>query len=165
VSFFTGGAFCGAGLAGPCGDKLGRRWTIVIGCIIYLIGGAFQTGAANISYLMAGRWLAGLGVGFLVMIIPLYQAEIAHPSIRGTITALQQFMLGIGAFVAGWVSYGTYVGIKTSTAQWRVPLAIQLLPAIVLGALIFMFPESPRVCIDSSSAKRYMLTFSLVADG
>jgi hypothetical protein len=45
-------------------------------------------------------------VGFLVMIVPLYQAELAHPSIRGTITALQQFMLGIGALVAGWASYG-----------------------------------------------------------
>lgn len=98
------------------------------------------------DYLWAGRWLAGLGVGFLVMIIPLYQAEIAHPSIRGTITSLQQFMLGIGAFVAGWVSYGTYISIKTSTAQWRIPLAIQIVPALVLGGLIFLFPESPRVC-------------------
>lgn len=79
------------------------------------------------------------------MIIPLYQAEIAHPSIRGTITALQQFMLGIGAFVAGWVSYGTYVGIKHSTAQWRIPLGLQMIPAVVLAALIFTFPESPRV--------------------
>ncbi|TVY23239.1 MFS glucose transporter [Lachnellula hyalina] len=148
VSFFTGGAFCGAGLAGPCGDKLGRRWTIVIGCVVYLLGGALQTGSQSLDYLWAGRWLAGLGVGFLVMIIPLYQAEIAHPSIRGTITALQQFMLGIGAFVAGWVSYGTYVGIKHSTAQWRVPLGIQMIPAVVLGALIMTFPESPRWLID-----------------
>ena len=145
VSFFTGGAFCGAALGGISGDKFGRRGTIAVGCVIYLIGGALQTGAPNLDTLMAGRWLAGLGVGFLVMIIPLYQAEIAHPSIRGRITALQQFMLGIGSFVAGWVSYGTYVGIKTSTAQWRVPLALQILPAIILGALIFLFPESPRV--------------------
>ena len=71
------------------------------------------------------------------------RSEIAHPSIRGTITALQQFMLGIGAFVAGWVSYGTYVGL-TSTAQWRLPLGLQMLPAVGLAALIFMFPESPR---------------------
>ncbi|KAH6683205.1 MFS sugar transporter-like protein [Halenospora varia] len=148
VSFFTGGAFCGAGLAGPIGDKLGRRWTILIGCIIFLLGGALQTGAMNLHYLWAGRWLAGLGVGFLVMIIPLYQAEIAHPSIRGTITALQQFMLGIGAFVAGWVSYGTFIGLKHSTAQWRVPLGIQMIPAIFLGALIFLFPESPRWLMD-----------------
>ncbi|TAQ87826.1 hypothetical protein B7494_g3861 [Chlorociboria aeruginascens] len=147
VSFFTGGAFCGAGLAGPAGDRLGRRWTITLGCIIYLLGGGLQTGAQTLHYLWAGRWLAGLGVGFLVMIIPLYQAEIAHPAIRGRITALQQFMLGIGAFIAGWVSYGTYIHL-TSSAQWRIPLGLQMVPAVVLGTLIFLFPESPRWLID-----------------
>lgn len=40
------------------------------------------------------------------MIVPLYQAELAHPSIRGRITALQQFMLGVGALAAAWISYG-----------------------------------------------------------
>jgi MFS family permease len=84
--------------------------------------------------LWAGRWLAGVGVGFLVMIIPLYQSEIAHPSIRGTITSLQQFMLGIGSLVAGWISYGTYVGLHNQ-AQWRLPLGIQMLPAVVLGKI------------------------------
>lgn len=132
VSFFTGGAFCGSGLSGPIGDRLGRRWTIVIGCCVYLLGGALQTAGPNLNCLLAGRWLAGVGVGFLVMIIPLYQAEIAHPSIRGTITSLQQFMLGIGSFCSGWISYGTFVGLHTN-AQWRVPLGIQMLPAIILG--------------------------------
>ncbi|RAL64134.1 hypothetical protein DID88_003322 [Monilinia fructigena] len=147
VSFFTGGAFCGSGLAGPIGDKFGRRWTIFSGCLIFILGGSLQTGAQHIHYLWAGRWIAGLGVGFLVMIIPLYQAEIAHPSIRGRITSLQQFMLGIGALVAGWISYGTYIGLKSS-AQWRLPLALQMLPAIILAGLIFLFPESPRWLID-----------------
>lgn len=82
--------------------------------------------------LWAGRWIAGLGVGSLVMIIPPYQAEIAHPDIRGRVTSLQQFMLGIGAFVAGWTSYGTFIHLSSS-AQWRVPLGIQMVPAVVLG--------------------------------
>jgi MFS family permease len=125
--------------------------TIVIGSIIYLVGGALQTGAANIHMLWVGRWLAGVGVGFLVMIIPLYQSEIAHPSIRGRITSLQQFMLGIGAFVAGWISYGTYVGLHNQ-AQWRLPLGLQMLPAVVLGGLIMFFPESPRVSTLALSA-------------
>lgn len=43
-------------------------------------------------------------------------------------------MLGIGAFVAGWISYGTFVGLKT-TAQWRVPLGLQMVPAVFLGML------------------------------
>jgi MFS family permease len=69
------------------------------------MGGGLQAGAQNINYFYSGRALAGLGVGFLVMIIPLYQAEIAHPLIRGRITGLQQFMLGIGAAVAGKIYY------------------------------------------------------------
>ena len=142
VSMFTTGAFFGAGLGGPCGDYFGRRWTIVVGALIFCLGGGLQTGAENVHFLWSGRFLAGLGVGFLVMIVPLYQAELAHPSIRGRITALQQFMLGVGALVASWISWATFVHIPNSSAQWRVPLGLQIIPAIFLGALIFVFPES-----------------------
>lgn len=71
VSMFTTGAFFGAAFAGPSGDWLGRRLTIVIGGVIFILGGALQTGAANLGFLWSGRFLAGLGVGFLTMIIPL----------------------------------------------------------------------------------------------
>lgn len=158
VSMFTTGAFFGAMFAGPSGDYLGRRWTITIGAVIFILGGGLQTGADTLAYLWSGRFLAGLGVGFLVMIIPLYQAELAHPSIRGRITALQQFMLGVGALVASWISWGTYVNIKDSSAQWRVPLGLQILPAVFLGALIFLFPESPRFVFSFSCAEVSSLT-------
>jgi MFS family permease len=145
VSVFTGGAFFGAGLAGPCGDVLGRKKTILVGALIFLLGGALQAGAQALSYLYAGRAIAGIGVGCLVMIVPLYQAELAHPSIRGRVTALQQFMLGVGALVASWVSYATYTYIPAdSSNQWRVSLGIQLIPAGFLAMLIMLFPESPR---------------------
>ncbi|KAJ4424508.1 hypothetical protein N0V82_000832 [Gnomoniopsis sp. IMI 355080] len=146
VSLFTGGAFFGAGFAGPVGDYVGRKWTIFIGGLIFIIGACFQTAAQTIEWLYGGRAIAGLGVGFLVMIIPIYQGEIAHPSIRGRVTALQQFMLGIGSFVAGWLSYGTYS--INNTGAFRIPLAIQLIPAAVLVSLILLFPESPRWLID-----------------
>lgn len=70
------------------------------GALIFCLGGGLQTGAQDLGYLYSGRAIAGFGVGILVMIVPLYQAEIAHPSIRGRITGLQQLMLGIGACVA-----------------------------------------------------------------
>lgn len=90
VSVFTGGAFFGAGFAGPVGDYLGRKKTILLGALIFILGGGLQSGARSLSYLYAGRAIAGLGVGFLVMIVPVYQGELAHPSIRGRVTALQQ---------------------------------------------------------------------------
>jgi MFS family permease len=85
----------------------------------------------------------------LVMIIPLYQAELAHPSIRGRVTSLQQFMLGIGAFIASWAAFGCYTSYgDRDSRQWRIPLGIQMLPAVLLAALILFFPESPRVCTN-----------------
>ncbi|EMC94105.1 hypothetical protein BAUCODRAFT_94220 [Baudoinia panamericana UAMH 10762] len=154
VSVFTGGAFFGACFAGPTGDWIGRRKTILLGALIFLVGGGLQTGAQSLSYLYAGRCIAGLGIGFLVMIIPLYQAEIAHPDIRGRVTALQQFMLGIGALVATWVGYGCYTRFPAdSSKQWRVSLGIQIIPAGILAMLILFFPESPRWLIDHDRAE------------
>lgn len=55
VSVFTGGAFFGAAFAGPSGDWLGRKKTILAGALVFILGGALQTGAQSLSYLYAGR--------------------------------------------------------------------------------------------------------------
>ncbi|KAF2762082.1 general substrate transporter [Pseudovirgaria hyperparasitica] len=149
VSVFTGGAFFGALLAGATGDYFGRKKTILLGATIFILGGGLQTGAQSLDFLYAGRCLAGVGVGFLTMIIPLYQAETVHPDIRGRVTSLQQFMLGVGALIASWTSYGTYIGFAPDDSrQWRVSLGIQIIPAGILALCILLFPESPRWLID-----------------
>jgi MFS family permease len=90
--------------------------------VIFLLGGALQTAAQGLPYLYAGRAIAGLGIGDLVMIIPLYQAELCHPDIRGRVTSLQQFMLGVGVIVASWTTYGTFSLPNDESKQWRIPL-------------------------------------------
>ena len=55
VSVFTGGAFFGAGFAGPIGDWLGRKKTILMGSLIFILGGGLQTGAQSLNYFYAGR--------------------------------------------------------------------------------------------------------------
>lgn len=143
VSVFTGGAFFGALIAGGLTDWTGRRATIFAGCIIFYLGTALQTGATNLGCMYAGRIFAGMAVGVFFMVIPIYQSEIAHPSIRGRITALQQSFLGVGAVLAGWITYGCYVSLKTD-AQYRLPLGLQMVPTFFLTIFIFMLPESPR---------------------
>ncbi|RMJ23024.1 transporter [Aspergillus sp. HF37] len=161
VSLFTAGAFFGAAFAGPTGDYVGRRWTIAVGCLIFCLGGGLQTGAQTLDYLYSGRFLAGIGVGFLVMIVPLYQAEICHPNIRGRVTGLQQFMLGVGSLCAAWISYGTYIGFApTNNAQWQVSLGLQVVPAVLLGLLIMLFPESPRWLMDHGHHEKGLRTLA-----
>ncbi|GAM89638.1 hypothetical protein ANO11243_076770 [Dothideomycetidae sp. 11243] len=159
VSVFTGGAFCGAGIAGIVADRLGRRKTIILGALIFCLGGAIQTSAQNLGYLYGGRVVAGVGVGILVMIIPLYQAEIAHPAIRGRLTGLQQLFIGLGATTAVYTAYGT-VKNYSSDAQWRIPLGIQIIPAGVLAALILLFPESPRWLMDYDRSEEALTTLA-----
>ncbi|KAJ6585908.1 general substrate transporter [Mycena capillaripes] len=142
VSIF--GAFFGMIPVAYAADLLGRRITIQIGAAVYIFGGALQTGAQNMDMMLAGRFFAGFGVGIMSDLAPLYQAEIAHPSIRGRLTTLQQFMLGIGAFVASWVTYGCSAGLTGHPSEWRLPLGIQIIPALPLFSFILLLPESPR---------------------
>ncbi|PIL23391.1 MFS general substrate transporter [Ganoderma sinense ZZ0214-1] len=137
------GAFASNIYVGNLADTIGRRASILAGCVVFLLGGTIQASAQSIHYMYGGRFLAGMGIGMLAMLAPLYQAEIAHPSIRGRLTTLQQFMLGIGALIASFIGYGCYHGLS-GPAQWRIPLAIQLTPALPLAFFILFLPESPR---------------------
>ncbi|KAK7418585.1 hypothetical protein QQZ08_011169 [Neonectria magnoliae] len=159
VSLFTGGGFFGAAVAGPMGDWLGRRLAIMIGAIIFCLGGALQVAGQNLAFFYAGRAVGGLGVGILVMIVPMYQAEIAHPSIRGRVTGLQQLMLGIGAALATWTVYGTNLHYDNES-QWRIPLGLQIIPAGILALMILLFPESPRWLIDHGKEEQGLKTLA-----
>ena len=145
VALFTGGCFCGAFLA-SFSDPLGRRGTILMACCIFVVGGVIQTAAVVIAMLYVGRFIAGIGVGFLTMIVPIYQAELAHRKIRGKITSLQQLFNATGQIFATWIGYGCYMTWAGTgdSREWRIPLAIQIIPSLFLGAMIFLFPESPR---------------------
>ncbi|CEN60235.1 hypothetical protein ASPCAL02676 [Aspergillus calidoustus] len=167
VSTFTAGAFVGAFIGGLSADRLGRRITLMMGSALFCLGGALQTAGIHLSYVISGRLIAGIGVGLLIMAVGLYQAELAHPDIRGTIVALQQFMLGIGALLAAAISYGTFVGVADNdNAQWRISLGIQIAPAAIMGCVIGFFPESPRWLIDhGQEAKGLNVLAQLHANG
>ena len=84
------------------------------------------------------------------MVVPIYQAEISHRRIRGRVTSLQQLFDAVGQIFATWISYGCYAAWdnKSNSAEWRVPLGIQIVPAIFLAAFVYMIPESPRWLCD-----------------
>ncbi|WVQ74079.1 hypothetical protein IAR50_003663 [Cryptococcus sp. DSM 104548] len=142
-------AFVGAIMAGPLADRYSRKFSISAWCIIFMVGVIIQVAAnEKIACMYAGRWFAGMGVGALSMLVPMFNAELAPPGIRGSLVALQQLAITFGILVSYWIGYGTnYIGGTGDTqltAAWRIPLALQLIPAIVLCVGAVFLPYSPR---------------------
>lgn len=72
TSILSAGTFIGAVLAGDLADWYGRRTTIIGGCVIFMIGVILQTAATGWKLLVAGRAIAGIGIGFVSAVIIMY---------------------------------------------------------------------------------------------
>ncbi|KAL8280272.1 hypothetical protein RQP46_007386 [Phenoliferia psychrophenolica] len=142
VSILSAGTFFGAIIAGDFADYLGRRPTIIIGCIVYIIGVILQTATNGIGLLVAGRLIGGLGVGFVSAIVILYMSEICPKKVRGAMVSGYQFAITLGILTASCVNYA--VQDRTDTGSYRIPIGIQFLPGLILGLGMLLLPESPR---------------------
>lgn len=145
VSLLTAGCFFGAIAASYLNEKYGRRPTLFGFACVFMVGAAIQTAAHHeIGQIYGGRVVAGLGIGGLSSVMTVYVSENAPPKVRGRIAGLFQEFLVIGSTFAYWLDYGVALHIPTSSKQWRVPVAIQLIPGgLMLFGLCFL-KESPR---------------------
>ncbi|KAL8952559.1 MAG: hypothetical protein Q9222_001549 [Ikaeria aurantiellina] len=142
TSILSAGTFFGAVIAGDLADFIGRRLTIIAGCSVFMVGVILQTASAGLGLMVAGRLIAGFGVGFVSAIIILYMSECAPRKIRGAIVSGYQFAITIGLLLASCVDYATQD--RMDTGSYRIPVAVQMLWALILGGGIAFLPESPR---------------------
>ncbi|CAM1502544.1 Fc.00g045280.m01.CDS01 [Cosmosporella sp. VM-42] len=146
VSILSCGTFFGAIIAGDVADWIGRKWTVILGCLIYMIGVVIQmvTGAGGdtLGVIVAGRLIAGLGVGFESAIVILYMSEICPRKVRGALVAGYQFCITIGLLLASCVVYGTEN--RKDMSSFRIPIGIQFPWAVILGGGLIFLPDSPR---------------------
>jgi len=113
-----------------------------MGCAIYIIGVILQTASAGLGLIVAGRLIAGIGVGFESAIVILYMSEICPKKVRGALVAGYQFAITLGLLIAACVNYG--VQDRTDSGEYRIPIGIQFAWGLILGGGIACLPESPR---------------------
>ncbi|CBF73560.1 sugar porter family MFS transporter [Aspergillus nidulans FGSC A4] len=145
VSALELGAWAGALFNGYLADRISRKYSMMVAVVVFTLGSGLQAGAQTPAYFFAGRFIGGLGIGMFSHVIPLYQAEIAPPELRGSLVSLQQLSITIGTAIAFWLDYAhghTCLGQKS--IAWRFPLALQILFAWILFFGMFLFPFSPR---------------------
>ncbi|KIK04188.1 hypothetical protein K443DRAFT_130988 [Laccaria amethystina LaAM-08-1] len=142
VSILSAGTFFGALMAAPTADYIGRKWGIVLSCLVFSIGVAMQTASTAIPLFVAGRVFAGLGVGLVSCIIPMYQSECSPKWIRGAVVSTYQWAITIGLLISGVVNNATQN--RDDASAYRLPIAMQFIWAAVLAGGMAFAPESPR---------------------
>uniref|UniRef100_A0A7S3X432 Hexose transporter 1 n=2 Tax=Choreotrichia TaxID=141411 RepID=A0A7S3X432_9SPIT len=133
-------AALGGIVTGAIADAKGRRWTITLSNVLFLLGSLLLTIAEDFFTLMVGRVFMGLGVGIALVAAPIFTAEISPAHLRGSLVAMSDVATNAGillGYAAGLSFYGVVGG-------WRYMFAIGMLPAGLLAILIWTVPESPR---------------------
>ncbi|KAG8533739.1 uncharacterized protein KY384_001480 [Bacidia gigantensis] len=143
VSVYYAGTLVGALIAGSLADRCGRIKAVVFGSMWALLGAVLQASAYNIAWMCCARVIAGVGVGALDCVIPVWSAENSTHSARGAFLAIEFFMNIGGLALAYWIEYFAYLNPNKAMA-WRTPLALQIIFIIIIGIGINFFPESPR---------------------
>ncbi|WP_137166531.1 sugar porter family MFS transporter [Salinimonas lutimaris] len=124
----------------PC-DKLGRKKTLVLIGILYLLS-AIGSALANDPYIFALlRFIGGVGVGISSIAVPAYISEIAPAKLRGRLVAMYQFQIVFGILIA---FLSNYLLAGLIPQDWRLMLGIEAVPALVYLLLVLKAPESPR---------------------
>ncbi|KAI2816276.1 hypothetical protein CBS63078_10563 [Aspergillus niger] len=158
VAILEVGAFISSLLVGRIGDLIGRRKTILYGSIVFFIGGALQAFATGLPMMMAGRIVAGLGVGALSTIVPVYQSEISPPHNRGKLACIE-FTGNISGYAASvWVDY--FCSFIESNYSWRLPLLFQCVMGALLGVGSLLICESPRWLLDNDHDEEGMVVIA-----
>ncbi|EXJ83947.1 hypothetical protein A1O3_04614 [Capronia epimyces CBS 606.96] len=158
-SLSQAGGFFGSIFTSWSADRYGRLRSFQLACLIVIIGGALTAGAVDIPMFLFFRLFGGFGVGMLLVLFPMYAAELSPPRARGLLVGQHGAGLCVGYNLAAAVSFGCYFA-KNGNFAWRFPLAVQCLFPAILFTFSFWMPESPRWLIlkDSPDEAKRVLT-------
>jgi sugar porter (SP) family MFS transporter len=123
-------------------DKFGRKKTLILIGVLYLVSALWSALAQNVHSFMAARFLGGLGVGISTITAPLYISEIAPAKLRGRLAGMFQFNIVFGILVA-FFSNALIRNLGGDDA-WRWMLGVAALPSLIYMVACFLVPESPR---------------------
>ncbi|KMU83014.1 high-affinity glucose transporter RGT2 [Coccidioides immitis H538.4] len=172
TSILSAGTFFGAIIAGDLADFFGRRTTIISGCAVFIVGVALQTASTTVALLVVGRLVAGFGVGFVSAIIILYMSRDRPPKgcagahrLPATSSAINHRPRRVrGAIVSGYQSASRWAALgllrrlrnpgETDSGSYRIPIALQMLWALILAVGLFLLPESPRYYVKKGDVER-----------
>ncbi|XP_048324104.1 sugar transport protein 10 [Ziziphus jujuba] len=150
LTLFTSSLYVAALAASFCASvvtrSFGRKTSMLIGGLVFLIGSILNGAALDIEMLIIGRLLLGVGVGFANQSVPLYLSEMAPPKVRGALNIAFQMAITLGILIANFVNVGT-AKIKSGWG-WRLSLALAAVPAVMMTIGSIFLPDTPNSILE-----------------
>jgi len=134
------GAIAGAFLSGKLADLLSRKWTKFVAGVIYTAAALGSAVAPTVETLCAARFVLGIAVGTASFVAPMYISEHSPASLRGGMTAFNQFMITFGILVAYLADYA----LSGFSHNWRWMFGFGAVPGICLAVAMAFVPHTPR---------------------
>lgn len=144
VSSALVGTIVGSMFAGVPGDAIGRRDSLRVMAILYVVSALGCAFAWNWPALVFFRFIGGLGIGGSSVLGPMYIAEIAPANWRGRMVGVFQFNVVVGILLAYLSNFLVGLARFPVDAEWRWKLGVAALPAALFLVLLFGIPRSPR---------------------
>ncbi len=145
------GCFLGAVVSGILSSKFGRKNSLIISSILFLLSawgsGLPQFLPQTVSILVISRVIGGIAIGIASMNVPIYIAEIAPAKKRGNLVSYYQLAIVIGFFLVFVVTYLVAETLtQTDNIQngWRYMFWSEIIPSLIFLVLLFFIPKSPR---------------------
>ncbi|KAL3824298.1 hypothetical protein ACJIZ3_020327 [Penstemon smallii] len=126
-------------------QKFGRRMSMTIGGLIFLLGAILNGAAMNVEMLIIGRLLLGVGIGYTNQSVPVYLSEMAPPKLRGALNIGFQMAITIGILAASLINYRTS---HMRENGWRVSLGLAAVPAVIMTVGAVFLPDTPNSLIE-----------------
>lgn len=142
VGMFNVGGFFGVVLVSYISDRWGRKAGFILAVFFSVLGAGLGAGATNLVMLILGRLFSGVGSWASLFSAIIFQGECAPTTRRGLLGGIIGPSVTCGYILASWIGLGFFY--MENGANWRIPLALQALPAIILVAFLPWMPESPR---------------------
>ncbi len=137
------GTIIGAWLANIPGDRYGRRDSLRVMAVLYIVSALGCGLAWDWNSLVFFRFLGGIGIGGSSVLGPMYIAEIAPAKWRGRLVGFFQFNVVAGILLAYFSNF--VIGqMHFGATEWRWKLGIAALPAVLFFVMLFAIPRSPR---------------------
>lgn len=137
------GAAIGPFAAGIAADTIGRKKTLLISAVPFIIAFILNIVATNVYYFFISRFLCGLSVGLVFTVLPMYIGEISDDEVRGSLGSLMQLFIVIGLLFS--YSLGPYLSVQLFNIILLVP------PVAFLVIFLFFIPESPYYLIQADN--------------